>query len=144
MVQYKQKCEQCKKNYVTVSTWPRRRGPAICYECEKERMNGVVDDPVMKKMFDIPEDFYQRNSFLRNIKINYLRYHSLTEPQINAFKKTVEDLKSKALLKEGEKSSVVLEVKKESRDLEKSKSDVSEKNIKPKESVLKKRVVKKK
>jgi hypothetical protein len=101
MVQYKQKCEQCKKNYVTISTWPRRHGPTVCYECEKKQMIGNITDPAMKKLFNIPEDFYQRNSFLRKIKINYLRYHSLTEPQIAAFNRTVEDLKKKtAELKE--------------------------------------------
>lgn len=96
MVQYKQKCEQCKKNYVTVSTWPHRHGPTVCYECEKKQMIGNITDPPMKKLFDIPEDFYQRNSFLRKIKISYLRYHSLTENQINAFNKTVDELKKKA------------------------------------------------
>jgi len=96
MTQYKQKCEQCKKNYVLISTWPRRHGPTVCYECEKQQMSGSITDPAMKKLFDIPDDFYQRNSFLRKIKISYLRYHSLTEPQINAFNRTVEDLKKKS------------------------------------------------
>lgn len=47
----------------------------------------------MKKMFDIPEDFYKKNSFLRSIKINYLRYGKLTEKQIEAFKKAVDKMK---------------------------------------------------
>ena len=49
----------------------------------------------MKKMFDIPIELYQKNSFLRNIKSNYIKYGSLTEKQIEAFKKVVADLKAK-------------------------------------------------
>ncbi len=65
---------------------------AVCYECEKSQLEGEVKDPEMKKMFDIPEEFYKQNSFLRNIKINYLRYGKLSEKQIAAFKKTVEKM----------------------------------------------------
>jgi len=47
----------------------------------------------MKKLFDIPEKFYQENLFLRNIKSNYLRFGKLSDKQIEAFKKTVEKMK---------------------------------------------------
>jgi len=47
----------------------------------------------MKKLFDIPEEFYKENVFLRNIKVNFIRYESLTDNQINAFKKTVDEMK---------------------------------------------------
>jgi len=47
----------------------------------------------MRKLFDIPESFYQQNSFLRNIKISYLKRGDLTEKQIEAFKKAVQELK---------------------------------------------------
>ncbi len=46
----------------------------------------------MKKMFDIPKSLYEQSSFLRNIKESYLRFDSLTEKQIEAFKKTVKEL----------------------------------------------------
>ncbi|MBN2459482.1 hypothetical protein JXB28_04325 [Candidatus Woesearchaeota archaeon] len=93
-VKFKQKCERCKTNYVTVSSWRQRR-PIVCYECEKKDMQGEIKDPKLKEMLDIPEEFYKQNSFLRAIKINCLRYGSLTQPQIDAFKKTLEDLKKK-------------------------------------------------
>ena len=56
-------------------------------------MQGEIKDPKMKKMFDIPEEFYKENSFLRDIKIKYLQWGELTEKQIEAFKKTVEKMK---------------------------------------------------
>jgi len=46
----------------------------------------------MKKMFDIPEEFYVSNSFLRDIKVKYLRFGNLSDKQIEAFKKTVANL----------------------------------------------------
>jgi hypothetical protein len=76
---------------VTVSSWRQHR-PIICYECEKKDMQGEITEPEMKKLFDIPDDLYKQNSFLRKIKINYLRYHSLTQPQIDAFKRTVQEM----------------------------------------------------
>ena len=56
-------------------------------------MKGEIKDPKMKKMFNIPEEFYKKNSFLRDIKIRYLKWGELTERQINAFKKTVKEMK---------------------------------------------------
>ncbi len=89
-VNYKQKCSMCKTNYVMVTY--RDRYP-VCYECQKKDLQGEIKDPAMKKMFDIPEDLYHKNSFLRNIKINYLRYGSLSEKQVEAFKKVAKKLK---------------------------------------------------
>ncbi len=88
-VRYKQICYRCKKNYVEVT---RKQRFALCYECQKREMQGEIKDPKMKKLFDIPEEFYEKNSFLRNIKVNYLRYGELTENQVTAFKKVVKDL----------------------------------------------------
>lgn len=88
---YKQKCMRCKKNWVVVTS--RQRFP-ICFDCQKSELEGEIKDPEMKKLFNIPDDFYQKNSFLRSIKINYLKYGKLTERQIEAFKKTVENLKT--------------------------------------------------
>ena len=89
-VKYKTKCGKCKQNYVIV-TW-KSRFP-ICYKCQKDEMKGEIKDPKMKKMFDIPEKFYEDNMFLRSIKINYLKYGNLTEKQVEAFKNAVEKLK---------------------------------------------------
>jgi hypothetical protein len=89
-VKYKQLCIKCKKNYVTV-TWRQRY--AICYDCQKAELKGEIKDPKMKKMFKIPEKFYEENSFLRNIKANYLRYGNLTDKQIEAFKKVLGKVK---------------------------------------------------
>ena len=55
-------------------------------------MNKPIKDPEMKKMFDIPEELYKKNGFLCNIKINYLRYGSLTEKQVDAFKRVAKEL----------------------------------------------------
>ena len=67
----------------------------VCYECEKKELQGEIKDPEMKKLFDIPEEFYKNNSFLRSIKKNYLRFENLTEKQIEMFKKVVQDMKNK-------------------------------------------------
>lgn len=90
VAQFKQLCALCKKNYVLMSS--KERFP-VCYDCHKPQMSKDVKDPKMKKLFDIPEEYYKNNIFLRNIKINYLRFGSLTENQVNAFKKTVEKIK---------------------------------------------------
>lgn len=91
-IQYKQKCIRCKKNYVLVSRGQRY---ALCYDCQKSELEGEIKDPKMKKMFDIPEEFYKENGFLRSIKVNYLRFGELTEKQIEAFKKVVKQMKER-------------------------------------------------
>ncbi len=90
---YKQKCMRCKKNYVLV-TW-KNRFP-LCYGCQQQQLQGEITDPQMKKLFDISEKFYKENAFLRSIKISYLRYGTLTEKQLEAFKKAVAKMKKKA------------------------------------------------
>lgn len=67
----------------------------LCYDCQKGELGGEIKDPKMKKMFDIPEEFYKQSSFLRSIKSNYLRFGNLTEKQIAFFKKVVEEMRSK-------------------------------------------------
>jgi len=89
-VKYKQKCMRCRKNYVLVS-W-KNRFP-MCYDCQKGDMVGKIKDPKMKRMFNIPEDFYRESSFLRSIKINYLRFGKLTEKQVKVYKETVKKMK---------------------------------------------------
>ena len=93
MASYKHKCMLCNKNYV-LADW-RTKFP-ICYDCEKHELTGNVKDPKMRELFDIPEEYYKTSSFLRSIKKNYLRFGDLTEKQIEAFKKVVDDLGKKA------------------------------------------------
>ncbi len=90
---YKQKCSRCKKNYVTMVY---RQMYVTCYECQKKELEGKITDPVMKKLFKIPDELYKENSFLRSIKINYLKYGRLTDKQIEAFKKTIDKINLKA------------------------------------------------
>jgi hypothetical protein len=90
MPYFKQKCYRCKVNYVTVSG--RSQYPEACMECQKKDMQGEVTDPELKKLLDIPEEFYMTNNFLRSIKINAVRYGKLSERQIEAFKQAVEKL----------------------------------------------------
>jgi hypothetical protein len=66
----------------------------ICFECQRKELEFEIKDPAMKKMFDIPDEFYKENSFLRSIKLNYKRFENLTEKQIAAFKKTVAEMKN--------------------------------------------------
>ena len=66
----------------------------LCYDCDKAELSGEITDPEMKKMFDIPEDFYRNTAFLRSIKKNYLRFGNLSEKQIEVFKRVVEELKN--------------------------------------------------
>ena len=90
-VKYKQKCFKCRKNWVTVT---RRDKFVICYDCQKETLNKKIKDPKMKELFDIPEEFYRQNTFLRSIKMNYIRFEKLSEKQIAAFKKTIKEMKN--------------------------------------------------
>jgi len=91
-IRFKQKCIKCRKRYVTVSRGQRY---AVCYECQKKELHQKITDPEMKKLFDIPENFYKENSFLRDIKLNYIRFGRLSERQIAAFKKVVKELEEK-------------------------------------------------
>ncbi|MEK6901194.1 MAG: hypothetical protein AABX37_02530 [Nanoarchaeota archaeon] len=65
----------------------------LCVECHLKQLNHPINDPQFQKFFDIPQKLYQESYFLRKIKENYLRFGSLTEKQIETFKKVVEDLK---------------------------------------------------
>jgi len=87
---YKQLCFRCKKNYVTVSS---RTKYAVCFPCQEKELNGVIKDAKMKKFFKLPDEFYRENAFLRDIKINYLRYGKLSERQVEAFKKVVKKMR---------------------------------------------------
>lgn len=90
MAQFKIKCSRCKINYVV--TTAKNAYNVACFDCNKKDMGAEITDPEMKKMFDIPEDFYKQNAFLRSIKINYLKYGKLSEKQLEIFKKVVNDM----------------------------------------------------
>lgn len=92
-VECKEKCRVCRKNYVLVS-W--RHGYVICYDCQKSQLQKEVKDPAMKKLLNIPEEYYKQNAFLRDIKLNCIRFGKLTDKQIEAFKKAVEKMKEAA------------------------------------------------
>lgn len=89
-ISYKHKCSRCKTNYVKV-IWKQRY--PVCYECQKRELDGEIKDPKMKKLFDIPEEYYKENAFLRDLKITYLQYRNLTDKQIQALKKTIQKIK---------------------------------------------------
>jgi hypothetical protein len=91
-VQYKQKCVKCKKNYVLATS---RTSYVLCYDCQKSSLAGEITDPAYKKLFDIPEEYYKENAFLRNIKTNYIKFKSLSANQISAFEKVVADIKAR-------------------------------------------------
>lgn len=91
MVRYKELCKKCRKNYIIVN---RRERYPLCYDCQKPLLNKEIKDKEMKKLFDIPEEFYKESIFLRNIKLYYLKFLSLSDKQAAAFKKVVKDMKS--------------------------------------------------
>tara|TARA_Y100000310_G_C20306173_1_gene634049 strand:- start:66 stop:356 length:291 start_codon:yes stop_codon:yes gene_type:complete len=90
-IQYKSKCISCKKNYVLITY--KQRYP-VCYDCQKSELEGKIKDPKMKRLFNISEEFYKQNAFLRSIKINYLKYGELSDKQIKTFKEVVKKLKN--------------------------------------------------
>jgi hypothetical protein len=107
MVSFKKKCGRCRKNYVLANN---RTGFAVCFECHQKQMKGEIKDPQMKKMFDIPAQFYKDSMFLRDIKIKYLQYENLSERQVEAFKKSVLKLEEEAAAKQSQGSEPVVEV----------------------------------
>ena len=92
MVRFKQRCMKCKKNMVIVTSSVKF---PLCYDCQKTELNKEIKDPKMKKFFNISEELYKENSFLRSIKINYIKFGKLSEKQIQWFKKIVKEGKIK-------------------------------------------------
>ncbi len=88
---YQQRCAQCKKNMVVM--FSRKQYP-ICLQCQMKQLDQEIENPEYKKMFDIPRDFYAQSYFLRSIKEACIRFGSLSERQVEAFKKTVEEMKN--------------------------------------------------
>ena len=72
----------------------------VCSSCIPEEKDRPIKDPKIKKLFNIPKEFYDKYAFLKNIKANYMRYGNLTVKQIEVFKKVVEEAKIKKKNKE--------------------------------------------
>lgn len=86
---YKQICAICKKNHVLISS--RGQFP-ICTSCSMKQINQPIEDKKFKAMFDIDQKLYEQSSFLRSIKSNYLRFGSLSEKQVETFKRVAAEL----------------------------------------------------
>ena len=95
---YKQLCAICRKNHVLISSGNQF---PICTSCSMKQINQPIQDETFKKLFDIDQKLYEESSFLRSIKSNYLRFGSLSEKQIEVFKKVVTELKRGSNKKEG-------------------------------------------
>ena len=89
-LKFKQKCKICHKDWVVIN---RREFP-ICVGCH---MKQIFSEEVTDKKFAFlnqSKKMFEKSRFLRNIRQNYLMYKSLTKKQIDAFKKTVKDIKA--------------------------------------------------
>lgn len=86
---YKQICAICRKNHVLISA--RGQFP-ICTACSMREISRPIEDEKFRKMFDIDQKLYEQSSFLRSIKSNYLRFGSLSEKQVEVFKKVAAEL----------------------------------------------------
>ena len=89
---YNQKCARCPKMVPMTS---RKQFP-LCYDCQKKDLQGTIKDPKMKKLFDLPEEFYKESPFLRSIKVYYLKFKELTVRQKEYFEKTVKEMKAES------------------------------------------------
>ena len=119
---YKQRCAICKKNMVLM--YSSRQFP-ICTECHMKQIEDPVTDPAYKELLDIPRELYVQSSFLRNIKRAYLLYHSLSEKQIEVFKKVAGEMKKgEGMKEEGTKEKTDEEVNKGERQKEETKQGV--------------------
>ncbi len=91
VAKYQQRCARCRKNMVQI--FSRRQYP-ICTGCQMRQLDQEIENPEYKKMFDIPREFYVQSYFLRSIKENCIRFGSLSERQVEAFTRTVEEMKN--------------------------------------------------
>ena len=99
---FKQRCVLCKDNMVVM--YSHRQFP-ICVKCHMKRIDKPVEDEKYKKLLEIPKGLYEKSLFLRNIKEAFFRFDSLTEKQVEAFKKTVKEIKEKPKEKSKEEPS---------------------------------------
>ncbi len=92
MASYKQRCSVCKEQWVLVSSW--KTTFPVCTVCEMKEVQEPLEDAALAKLFDIPLAWYEQNSFLRSIRYQYGRFGRLTDKQLEAFKKTLKDMKA--------------------------------------------------
>ncbi len=86
---YKQICAICTKNHVQIIASSQL---PICTSCSMREISRPIEDEKLRKMFDIDQKLYEQSSFLRSIKSNYLRFGSLSEKQVEVFKKVAAEL----------------------------------------------------
>ena len=86
---FKKKCALCKKNMAVILSF--RQFP-VCTECQMKRIKEEVTEPAYQ-FLNLSDELYQKSQFLRNIKEFYLRNRTLSEKQIQAFKKAAKDVK---------------------------------------------------
>lgn len=89
-LKFKKKCNVCKENWVLV----RHREYTICTPCHMKQIFSEEITDKKYKFLNISKELYEQSRFLRNIRQSYIRYKELTEKQIDAFKKTVKDVKA--------------------------------------------------
>ena len=87
MVKYKQKCGRCKKNY-TMSL--RSQAFVMCADCHEPLINKPIEDADMKAFFEQADDIYDRDAYLRTVKMNYLKYGNITDYQRTQFLKVID------------------------------------------------------
>lgn len=85
---YQQRCIVCKKNMVLITYYKQR---PVCLACEMNDINEEITNLKWKKFFDIDPALYEKSSFLRSIKRNYLRQGMLTKKQQEMFLKVVKE-----------------------------------------------------
>jgi hypothetical protein len=85
---YQQRCIACKKNMVLITFYKQR---PVCMQCEMKDISDPIEDPKWKKFFDIDPKLYEKSSFLRSIKRNYMRQGMLTPKQKEMFLKVVKE-----------------------------------------------------
>ena len=89
MVKFKQRCSKCKKNY-TVSM--RSQAFVMCAECHEPLINKPIEDEEMKLFFEKGEGFYEKDAYLRTVKMNYLKYGNITDYQRKQFLRVIDIL----------------------------------------------------
>jgi hypothetical protein len=89
MPEYKQKCMVCKNVMVLMRS---RKQKPICAGCRMgDAKDKPITDPAMQELFGIDERLYERNAFLADIKAKYVRFGSLSERQIEVFRRVAKE-----------------------------------------------------
>lgn len=89
-LKFKKRCALCKKNMAVIVSF--RQFP-VCEDCQMKRINEEITNSKYK-FLNLSEGLYRQSQFLRNIKEFYLRNSTLSEKQVEAFKKALKDIKA--------------------------------------------------